>query len=197
MNKNTVWQDYQVHQGHREQLHGHKGLLVWFTGLSGSGKSTLANALEAQLHALGISTFTLDGDNVRQGLCKDLGFGPQDRRENLRRIGETAHLMVQAGLVTLAAFVSPYREDRAMVKDLVGQEQMVEVYVNTSLSLCEQRDVKGLYAQARAGAISNMTGIDAPYEPPLVPDLELNTDGQTVEESVQLLMNVILKKINL
>lgn len=196
MSLNTDRHHYKIHQSDREKLHGHNAFLLWFTGLSGSGKSTLANAVEIELHKKGISTYTLDGDNVRQGINKDLGFSPEDRTENVRRIAEIAHLMIDAGIVTLAAFVSPYIEDRGNIKTIVGEDYFTEIYVNTSLEECERRDVKGLYKKARAGEITNMTGISAPYEAPVNPDLEIITDDQSLETSVQILLDFIVQKLN-
>lgn len=196
MSLNTLRQDYKINRTDREKLHGHKSMLLWFTGLSGSGKSTLANLVEVELNQQGISTFTLDGDNVRQGINKDLGFAPEDRTENIRRIAEIAHLMIDAGVVTLAAFVSPYIDDRENIKTIVGKDNVIEIYVNTSLEECERRDVKGLYKKARAGEIKNMTGIAAPYEAPVNPDLELITDNQSVEKSVQTILDFIIQKLN-
>ena len=196
MSLNTVRHDYKIMKSDREKLHGHRSLLIWFTGLSGSGKSTLANLVEIQLSKLGISTFSLDGDNIRRGINKDLFFTPEDRTENIRRIAEISHLMVDSGIVTLAAFVSPYIDDRAHIKTIVGVENFVEVYVNTSLEECERRDIKGLYKKARSGEIENMTGISAPYEAPLNPDLEIVTENELIEKSVQTILEFILQKIN-
>jgi adenylylsulfate kinase len=191
----TVTQNYKITKIQRELLHGHKAYLLWFTGLSGSGKSTLANLVEMELHKKGLSTYILDGDNVRQGINKDLSFSPQDRSENIRRIAEISTLMLDAGVLTLAAFVSPYIKDRDAVKQIVGQDNVLEIYVNTSLAACERRDVKGLYKKARAGEIKNMTGISAPYQAPLNPDLEVVTDGQPIEKSVKTILEFINKKL--
>ena len=160
---------------------GHNSFLVFFTGLSGSGKSTLCNALEQLLHQKGIKTYVLDGDNIRLGINKNLGFSPEDRTENIRRIGEISNLFIDAGIVVLAAFVAPYKKDRENIRSLVGTEHFVEVFVNTPLEICEARDVKGLYAKARKGEIKNMTGISAPYEAPDAPDVEI--DGETAVET--------------
>lgn len=195
MTLNTTRQDYSITKGHREKLHGHKSFLIWFTGLSGSGKSTLANSVEIELHSRGVSTFSLDGDNIRQGINKDLTFAPEDRTENIRRIAEIANLMLDAGVVTLAAFVSPYIEDRESIKQIVGRDNVIEIYVNTSLEECERRDVKGLYKKARAGEILNMTGISAPYEAPPRADLEINTDTQSLETSTKMILDLILQKL--
>jgi len=194
MSLHTEKQDYKTTKSQREQLHGHKTYLLWFTGLSGSGKSTLANLVEIALHKKGLSTYILDGDNIRQGINNDLSFAPQDRTENIRRIAEISNLMLDAGVITLAAFVSPYIKDREDVKQIVGSENFIEIYVNTSLSECERRDVKGLYKKARSGEIKNMTGITAPYQSPLDPDLEVITDAQSIEESVVVIMEFINKK---
>lgn len=195
MSLNTVRQDYAITKTDREKRNGHRSFLLWFTGLSGSGKSTLANLIEIELHKKGLSTFTLDGDNIRQGINKDLGFSPADRTENIRRIAEIAHLMVDAGVITLAAFVSPYAKDRAKIKQIVGVDNVFEIYINTSLEECERRDVKGLYKKARAGEIENMTGISAPYEAPINADLEVVTDNQTVKESVAAILDFVIEKI--
>ncbi|REG89957.1 adenylyl-sulfate kinase [Winogradskyella sediminis] len=195
MSLNTVKHTYKVTKEDREKLHKHRAFLLWFTGLSGSGKSTLANLVEVELHKKGISTFSLDGDNMRQGINKDLSFAPEDRTENIRRIAEVGHLMVNAGIVTLAAFVSPYIKDRDAIKTIVGDDNVIEIYVNTSLEECERRDVKGLYKKARAGEIKNMTGISAPYEAPINPDIEIVTDHQSVEQSVQLILDFIIQKL--
>ena len=192
----TVTQNYNITKSQRETLHGHKAYLLWFTGLSGSGKSTLANLVEIELHKKGLSTYILDGDNVRQGINKDLSFAPKDRSENIRRIAEISNLMLDAGAITLAAFVSPYKKDREVVKQIVGLDKFIEIYVNTSLEACESRDVKGLYKKARAGEIKNMTGISAPYQAPTHPDLEVVTDGQTIQESVAVIMQFLNTKFN-
>ena len=184
MSLHTVTQNYKITKTQRETLHGHKAYLLWFTGLSGSGKSTLANLVEMELHKKGLSTYILDGDNIRQGINKDLSFAPQDRSENIRRIAEISNLMLDAGLVTLAAFVSPYKKDREAVKQIVGQDNVIEIYVNTSLAACERRDVKGLYKKARAGEIKNMSGISAPYQAPTHPNLEIITDEKTILEFI-------------
>ncbi len=174
--ENVVWHDHPVAREERERLHGHQGTVLWFTGLSGSGKSTVAGALEQALHQLGVSTYLLDGDNVRHGLCRDLGFNDADRRENIRRVGEVARLMVDAGLVVLTAFISPHLSERAMVRDLLPAGRFIEIYVDTPLAICEARDPKGLYKKARAGELRDFTGIDSAYEAPERPDIHL--DGQ-------------------
>ena len=195
MSVNVIKHDYKTTKIQREELHGHKAYLLWFTGLSGSGKSTLDNLVEIALHKQGLSTYILDGDNIRQGINKDLSFAPEDRTENIRRIAEISNLMLNAGVITLAAFVSPYIKDRQEVQQIVGTDNFIEIFVNTSLEECERRDVKGLYKKARSGEIKNMTGISAPYEAPVNPDLEVITDGQSIEESVEIIINFINKKL--
>ena len=196
MSKNTTKYQFTVSQSEREKLHKHRAFLIWFTGLSGSGKSTIANALENELHTRNISTYSLDGDNIRQGINKDLGFSSEHRTENIRRIAEIANLFVDAGIVTLASFVSPYQKDREEVKKIVGSDKTIEIYVSTSLEECERRDVKGLYQKARKGEITNMTGISAPYEKPLNADLEIDTVSESIEESVQKILQLIEKRLN-
>ncbi|WP_219606632.1 MULTISPECIES: adenylyl-sulfate kinase [Pectobacterium] len=185
--ENVVWHAHDVTRESREKLHGHQGVVIWFTGLSGSGKSTLAGALEQALHARGVSTYLLDGDNVRHGLCRDLGFTDDDRRENIRRVGEVAKLMVDAGLVVLTAFISPHRAERKMVQDLLGEGQFIEVFVDTPLATCEARDPKGLYKKARAGELRNFTGIDSAYEAPEAPDSHLDGEQLVTNLTEQLL----------
>lgn len=180
----------------REQLNGHRGHVLWFTGLSGSGKSTLASSVEKELHRLGIRTFILDGDNVRVGLNSDLGFDAASREENIRRIAHVSALMKDAGLVVLSAFVSPFRKDRAFVKTAVG-EQFSEVFVSTPLEVCERRDVKGLYAKAREGEISNFTGINAPFEKPLSPTLDVPTHEMNIEDATDMVVQHTIKQIAL
>lgn len=196
MSEHIVPHTFRITGEDRKKANGHNSFLVFFTGLSGSGKSTLANALEQELFKRGIKTYVLDGDNVRTGLNRNLGFSPEDRTENIRRIGELARLFVDAGLVVLAAFVAPYADDREAIRQMVGPENYVEVYVNTSLEECEARDVKGLYAKARKGEITNMTGVSAPYEVPAKPDLVITSD-QTLETSVAQVMRHIEKKLRL
>ncbi len=175
----------------RQRLKGHKSAILWFTGLSGSGKSTLAHALEEKLFEMGIHTYVLDGDNIRTGLNKDLGFSPEDREENIRRIGEVAKLFVDAGIITLTAFISPYRKDRNFVRNLVDEGEFIEIYVKCPLEVCEQRDVKGLYKKAREGIIKNFTGIDDPYEEPEKPEIIVETDRETVDESVNKILSFL------
>ena len=195
MNKNIFKQDYQILKKNRNLLNNHNSFLIWFTGLSGSGKSTIANALEKKLHSKGILTYTLDGDNIRKGINKDLTFTPQDRTENIRRIAEISNLMIDAGLVVLSAFVSPYRKDRKEIKSIVGNSNFVEVFINTSIEECERRDVKGLYKKARSGEIINFTGISAPYEAPTIPDIEIKTEEMSVDEAVVKILTVINAKL--
>src|SRR5262245_32670921 len=180
---NIVWHPGAVTRSDREQLNGHKGCTVWLTGLSGSGKSTIAVDLEKALWARGVRAYILDGDNIRHGLNKNLGFSPADRTENIRRIGEVAKLFTEAGMVAITAFISPYRADRNQVRAIMKPGDFVEVLVDCPLEVCEQRDVKGLYQKARAGQIPEFTGISAPYEPPLEPELTIRTHMQGVEES--------------
>ena len=195
MQKNIIKHSYSVNRDSRKKLKQHRSILLWFTGLSGSGKSTIANCVEQELHKNSIHTYTLDGDNIRKGLNSDLSFSPEDRSENIRRIAETAHLMIDAGLVVLAAFVSPFRNDRDHIRKIVGDDNMVEIYINTSIEECERRDVKGLYKKARKGEIKNMTGISAPYEPPLHPDIQINTEKVTIIDATKQIINFINPKL--
>ena len=197
MSSNTFHQLYKLTKADREQLKGHKSYLIWFTGLSGSGKSTLANLVEIALHKKGFLTYTLDGDNIRKGINKNLSFTPEDRTENIRRIGEIANLMIDAGVITLAAFISPYTKDREGVMKIVGPDNFIEIYVNTSIEECERRDVKGLYKKARIGEIKDMTGISAPYEAPINPDLEIITDGLSIEQSVDKILDYLNSRLNI
>lgn len=192
--ENIVWHQHHIDKAARSAQKGHKPALLWFTGLSGSGKSTLAGALEAELIRRGIHTYLLDGDNVRHGLCSDLGFATADRQENLRRVGEVAKLMVDAGLVVLAAFVSPYRAERAAIRARLPEGEFIEVFVDTPLSECEERDPKGLYKKARAGEIKHFTGIDDPYEAPEQAEVHLHNHGVSVQQGVaQLLAQLIAR----
>ena len=195
MQKNIIKHSYSVNLDSRKKLKQHQAILLWFTGLSGSGKSTIANSVEQELHKNKVHTYTLDGDNIRKGLNSDLSFSPKDRKENIRRIAETAHLMIDAGLVVLAAFVSPYRNDRDQIRNIVGDDNMVEIYINTSIEECERRDVKGLYKKARKGEIKNMTGISAPYESPLHPDIQINTEEVTIVDATKQIINFINPKL--
>jgi len=190
----------RVHNGtvtraRRERLNAHRSVIVWFTGLSGAGKSTLANAVEERLHLAGYRTYVLDGDNVRQGLCADLGFSPDERMENIRRVGETAKLFVDAGVVVLAAFISPFRSDRARVRALVPDGDFIEIHCRCSLAVCEERDVKGLYRLARMGAIAEFTGISSPYEVPEAPELIIDTGTQRLAESVDDVMALLQPRL--
>lgn len=197
MQENVIPHDFTIDKAERSSQKGHSSLLIWFTGLSGSGKSTIANALEKALFVKGVHTYTLDGDNIRKGLNNNLSFSPEDRTENIRRIAEVANLMIDAGLVVLAAFVSPYIEDRQNIKKIVGEKQFVQVYVNTPVEECEKRDVKGLYKKARAGEITNFTGISAPYEAPVDPDIEIDTTKTNIEEAVSMIMETVEDKIKI
>jgi len=190
---NIVWHPGAITRADREQLNGHRGCTVWLTGLSGSGKSTIAVELEKRLWDRGVRAYILDGDNVRHGLNKNLGFSPADRTENIRRIGEVAKLFTEAGMVAITAFISPYREDRDQVRALMPDD-FVEVLVECPLEVCEQRDVKGLYQKARAGQIKEFTGISAPYEPPAKPELALRTDRQTVDQSVAAIVGLLAQR---
>lgn len=188
---NLTWHAPAVTPAMREALNGHRGATLWFTGLSGSGKSTLANAVAAALHARGVRTYVLDGDNVRQGLNRGLTFSAEDRRENIRRIAEVAKLFTDAGIVNLTAFISPFREDRALARALQpGENRFLEVYVAADLATCEARDPKGLYRKARAGEIADFTGVSAssPYEPPEAPDVTVDTGAQSLAECVAVLL---------
>ena len=181
---NTVWHHATVTRQRREDQNAHKSFILWFTGLSGSGKSTLAHSLEEQLHQLGCRTFVFDGDNVRHGLCGDLGFAEADRQENIRRIGEMCKLFIEAGVIALTAFISPFRADRRKVRDLVPEGDFIEVYCQCSVDVCESRDVKGLYRRAKAGEIKDFTGISSPYEEPEKPEITIDTDKVSLEDSV-------------
>lgn len=191
---NTVWHHATITRAAREALHQHRSVILWFTGLSGSGKSTLAHAVEDYLYHLGISTFVLDGDNVRHGLCSDLGFSDKDRVENIRRIGELAKLMTEAGIITLTAFISPFKSDRNAARNLVPHGDFLEIYCECPLETCEQRDVKGLYKRARAGEIPFFTGIDSPYEAPDNPELIVNTQNLSLEDSVQQVIGLLVER---
>ena len=178
MNKksaNVVWEQSLITRQDRETLNGHRSFVLWFTGLSGSGKSTLAHAVEKKLYERGCRAFVLDGDNVRHGLSSNLSFSEDDRKENIRRIGEAAKLMTEAGIIALTAFISPFRADREMARSLFPHGDFIEIYCNASLNVCESRDVKGLYKKARAGEIKNYPGIDSPYEVPLLPEIIIDT----------------------
>jgi adenylylsulfate kinase len=188
MDDNIYWHQGTVTRDRRERQNLHRAKLLWFTGLSGSGKSTLAHALEERLHQRGCRTYVFDGDNVRHGLCRDLGFGIEDRTENIRRIGEMSKLFVDAGIIALTAFISPIRQDRENVRRLFQAGDFIEVYVNASLDTCESRDVKGLYKKARAGEIADFTGISSPYEIPENPEIVIDTDNRDIDECVDTLL---------
>jgi adenylylsulfate kinase len=184
VSSNVVWHQATVTRQRRELQNGHRGAIIWFTGLSGSGKSTLAHAVEETLHQQGCRTFVLDGDNVRHGLCGDLGFSESGRIENIRRVGEMAKLFMEAGVIVLTAFISPYRADRDRVRDMVKEGDFIEVYCDTPLEICESRDVKGMYKKARAGLIGEFTGISSPYEVPECPELDVNTGTAEIDVCV-------------
>lgn len=191
---NIVWHNATVTRERRHELHRHKTVILWFTGLSGAGKSTVAHAVEEKLHQNKCSTFVLDGDNVRHGLCGDLGFSDDDRQENIRRVAETAKLMMEAGVITLTAFISPFIKDREIARSLVPHGEFLEIYCECDLSVCEKRDVKGLYKKARAGDIPFFTGISSPYEAPISPELILNTDKEDIGESVEKVMQLLANR---
>jgi adenylylsulfate kinase len=197
MKENIIPHHYQVSKKDRIAHNKHNSFLIWFTGLSGSGKSTIANLVEETLFKAGIKTYSLDGDNIRKGINNDLSFAPTDRTENIRRIAEISNLMVDAGLVVFAAFVSPYKKDRENIRTIVKDVNFVEVYINTSIEECERRDVKGLYKKARAGEIKNMTGVSAPYEAPERPDIEIKTEDESIEDSVKRIVDFITPKLQL
>ncbi|MGA8265016.1 MAG: adenylyl-sulfate kinase [Ignavibacteriaceae bacterium] len=187
---NVHWHEGQIKKENREKMNGHKGVCIWYTGLSGSGKSTIAVRVEEKLFERGIKTYILDGDNIRHGLNKNLGFSPEDRTENIRRIGEVSRLFVDAGIMVMTAFISPYREDRDKVRALLKDREFIEVFVDATIETCEERDPKGLYKKARAGEIKEFTGISAPYEEPLKPELVVNT---TEEKDIDKNANKVIK----
>ncbi len=191
--KNIVWHEASVDRKHIAKKKGHQSSILWFTGLSGSGKSTLANAVNASLFARGLSTYVLDGDNIRHGLCKDLGFSDLDREENIRRIGEVAKLFLDAGVIVLTAFVSPFRSDRNKARELVGEGDFIEIYCSADLKTCEERDTKGLYAKARKGEIKDFTGISSPYEEPQFPELEIDTANMDLEKCVDRVIEKLIE----
>ena len=191
---NTTYHNATVTRERRNQLNGHKSVVIWFTGLSGSGKSTLAHSVEEELHRLGCRTYVLDGDNVRHGLSSNLTFSNNDRKENIRRIGETAKLMMGAGIISMTAFISPFREGRDLVRQILPQGDFIEIHCKASLEVCESRDVKGLYRRARAGEIKNYTGIDSPYEAPDNPELVIDTEGESLEKSVAKVIDFLKSK---
>ena len=192
--KNIKWHNLTIDRAKLEKMRGHKGMVLWLTGLSGSGKSTLANALNESLHKKGLSTFILDGDNIRHGLCKDLGFSDQDREENIRRIGEVANLFMNAGIITITAFVSPFKKDRLAVKKIIGSEDFIEIYCAANLDVCEARDTKGLYKKARLGQIKDFTGISSPYEIPDDPNIIVDTGLMSLNDSVKQIITYLNKK---
>lgn len=185
MSDNLVIHDYDISRSKRNKVNGHESFVLWFTGLSGSGKSTIANKVEEELFYKGVSTYALDGDNIRCGINQGLGFTKEDRLENLRRIAEVSKLFIDAGIITIAAFVSPLISDREQVKRIIGEQDYIEIFIDTSLKECEKRDVKGLYKKARAGEIKNFTGIDAPYEAPVNPEIHIQTETTEIDAAVQ------------
>ena len=191
---NTIYHNATVTRKRRNQLNDHKSIILWFTGLSGSGKSTLAHSVEEELYKLACRTFVLDGDNVRHGLSSNLTFSDDDRKENIRRIGEAAKLMMEAGVIAITAFISPFKKDRNLVRQLLPQGDFIEVYCKASLKTCESRDVKGLYKRARAGEIKNYTGIDSPYEAPSNPELVIDTESESLEEFVARVIGLLKSK---
>ncbi len=191
---NTIYHNATVTRERRNQLNGHKSVVIWFTGLSGSGKSTLAHSVEEKLHNLGCRTYVLDGDNVRHGLSSNLSFSDDDRKENIRRIGESAKLMMESGVIAMTAFISPFKKDRNLVRRLLPQGDFIEIYCKASLETCESRDVKGLYKRARAGEIKNYTGIDSPYEAPDNPELIIDTESELLEKSVAKVIDFLKSK---
>lgn len=193
--ENIIKHTYHISKEDRNNQNGHNSFVIWFTGLSGSGKSTIANQLEKRLFDMGVKTYSLDGDNIRSGLNKGLGFTKEDRNENNRRIAEVAKLFMDGGLVTITAFISPLKEDRDRAREIIGSENFIEIFVNTPLSICEKRDVKGLYKKARQGEIKNFTGISSPYENPSNPDIEVKTDEETIEDSVERILEILKAKL--
>lgn len=191
---NITWHEHKISRPEREALLKQKGVLIWFTGLSASGKSTVANEVTNRLHQIGKLTYVLDGDNIRHGLNKNLGFSPEDREENIRRISEVGNLFADAGLITTTAFISPYRKDRDFARELLGDGRFIEIFVKASVDICEQRDPKGLYKKAKSGEIKEFTGISAPYEEPLKPEIVLDADTMTIEEEVEMVLNYLEEK---
>ena len=192
--KNVTWFNGYLAREDREKLHGHKGAVIWFTGLSASGKSTIARHLEKRLYGMGCSTYVFDGDNVRHGLCGDLGFSPNDRAENIRRIAEMANLYVDAGIIAITAFISPYRRDRERVRELVGADRYVEIYVECPVDVCAGRDQKGIYEKAKAGIIKEFTGVSAPYEPPARPALVILSHKEGAAEAARRVLDLIKER---
>jgi adenylylsulfate kinase len=191
---NITWHEHKVTREDREALLNQKGVLLWFTGLSASGKSTVANEVTYRLHRRGKLTYVLDGDNIRHGLNKNLGFSPDDREENIRRISEVGKLFADAGLITTTAFISPYRKDRDAARQLLGDGRFIEIFVKASIDICEKRDPKGLYQKAKNGEIKEFTGISAPYEEPLHPEIVLDADTMTIEEEVEIVLDYLKEK---
>ena len=196
INSDIIPQIHSTSKKDRNKLLGNRSFVIWFTGLSGSGKSTLANNLEVKLHNNGILTYILDGDNIRDGLNKDLGFSEKDRKENIRRIGEVSKLMIDSGIIVLTAFISPFREDRKAVRELLGENEFLEIYVKCPVEICEKRDIKGLYKKARNGEIKQFTGIDSPYEAPANPEFIIDTENTPAEKSTDDLYKFIRKKLS-
>lgn len=194
MTKDVYWHAGHITRQQRQEKNKHRSFVLWFTGLSGSGKSTLANAVEKELFSMDYNVTALDGDNVRHGLCSDLGFTEEDRNENMRRVGEVAKLFVESGAIVLASFVSPYRQDREKVRSRLPHGDFYEVYCQCDLEVCEERDPKGLYARARKGEIANFTGISAPYEEPIKPDMTVNTSKLSIDEEVEQIISTIRSK---
>ncbi|MFZ3578483.1 adenylyl-sulfate kinase [Virgibacillus sp. DJP39] len=192
--QNLVWHPPAITKVDRQKLNKHKSCALWFTGFSGSGKSTLANQLDCELYSLGVKSYVLDGDNVRKGLNNDLGFSPEDRVENIRRVGELAKLFVDSGQIVITAFISPYRKDRNQVRSNFEQEEFMEIFIECPLDVCVSRDPKGLYQKARNNEIRDFTGIDSPYEPPVNPDLTINTEEYTVKDAVQTIVTHLRNK---
>ncbi|MEH7108379.1 adenylyl-sulfate kinase [Bacillus sp. JJ1764] len=193
-NRNITWHHITVSKADRHLMNGHKSCVLWFTGLSGSGKSTLANAVDLELFQQGIRSYVLDGDNIRHGLNKDLSFGVGDRKENIRRIGEVAKLFVDSGQIVLTAFISPFSQDRDLVRNMFEADEFIEIYLKCPISVCENRDPKGLYLKARKGEIAEFTGISSPYEAPNKPDITIETAMETIEESVNKVIDYLSKK---
>jgi adenylylsulfate kinase len=194
MSRNIIYHNAVVTREKRNQLNKHKSVIIWFTGLSGSGKSTLAHSVEERLHELNCKTFVLDGDNVRHGLSSNLDFSDDDRKENIRRIGEAAKLMMEAGVITMTAFISPFEKDRNLIREILPKGDFIEIYCKASLEVCESRDVKGLYKRSRSGEIKNYTGIDSPYEPPSDPELVIDSGNELLEVSVTRIVKFLRDK---
>ena len=190
----VVWQDTEINKDRRNRLNNHASSILWFTGLSGSGKSTIANELEKVLHQIAIRTIILDGDNIRHGLCRDLDFSDEGRKENIRRIGEVAKLFIESGTFAITTFISPFIEDRVKVRDMVEENEFVEIYIKCSLDVCEDRDIKGLYKKARSGEIKKFTGIDSPYEPPVNPELVIDSDKLNVQQAVNMILHYLITR---